>query len=147
MADPSPTNSPAVALENPQTTSNFNPEPASKEEPQDHMAIPLPAAPLPGLVLNQLDTEMTDVAVSYDITSSLPPLMDPKPSPVAHPPSATPTSVTHRTATPTRNTNGQTEASPMPLKAAAHGAPARRYLNDKVTGVLLEGMKRLVIEQ
>jgi COMPASS component SDC1 len=35
----------------------------------------------------------------------------------------------------------------MPSKAAAHGAPARRYLNEKVTPVLLEGMKRLAMEQ
>ena len=35
----------------------------------------------------------------------------------------------------------------MPAKAASHGAPARRYLNEKVTGVLLEGMKRLAAEQ
>lgn len=74
-------------------------------------------------------------------------LMILKPSPVTHPPSATPTPAPNRTATPTRNINGQVEAAPMPLKAAAHGAPARRYLNERVTGVLLEGMKRLVIEQ
>ncbi len=35
----------------------------------------------------------------------------------------------------------------MPSKAASHGAPARRYLNEKVTGVLLEGMKRLAADQ
>ena len=35
----------------------------------------------------------------------------------------------------------------LPSQAASHGAPARRYLNDKVTGVLLEGMKRLAAEQ
>ena len=36
---------------------------------------------------------------------------------------------------------------PLPTKAAAHGAPARRFLNDKVTGVLMEGVKRLATEQ
>ena len=35
----------------------------------------------------------------------------------------------------------------MPSKAASHGAPARRYLNERVTGVLLEGMKRLAADQ
>ena len=35
----------------------------------------------------------------------------------------------------------------MPSKAASHGAPARRYLNEKVTGVLLEGMKRLAADR
>ena len=32
-------------------------------------------------------------------------------------------------------------------KAASHGAPARRYLNEKVTGVLLEGMKKLAADR
>ena len=54
----------------------------------------------------------------------------------------------NRTATPTRAVNGTVETTtPMPAKAASHGAPARRYLNEKVTGVLLEGMKRLAAEQ
>lgn len=148
MADPPPTDLPAAVLENPEPTNNFPSEPVSKEEPQDHMAVPPPLAPLPGLVDNQMDTIMTDVVVSYAVMSNLLTLMDHQPSSVGHPPSATHTPAPHRTATPTRNTtNGQAETSPMPLRAAAHGAPARRYLNEKVTGVLLEGMKRLVIEQ
>ena len=53
-----------------------------------------------------------------------------------------------RTATPTRHVNGTAEVvPPMPSKAASHGAPARRYLNEKVTGVLLEGLKRLAADQ
>ena len=53
-----------------------------------------------------------------------------------------------RTATPKKEPNGTAETTaPMPTKAASHGAPARRYLNEKVTGVLLEGMKRLASEQ
>lgn len=35
----------------------------------------------------------------------------------------------------------------MPAEAAAHGAPVRQYLNSKVTGVLLEGMKIVAREQ
>lgn len=31
----------------------------------------------------------------------------------------------------------------MPSEAPPHGAPTRQYLNSKVTGVLLEGMKQL----
>lgn len=68
-------------------------------------------------------------------------------SPAPQPPSTTSTPAAHRTATPTRSTNGNSESTPMPIKAASHGAPARRYLNDKVTGILLEGMKRLAAEQ
>lgn len=53
-----------------------------------------------------------------------------------------------RTATPSRIVNGTMEnASAMPSRAAAHGAPARRYLNENVTGVLLEGMKRLAADR
>jgi len=35
----------------------------------------------------------------------------------------------------------------MPAEAPPHGAPTRQYLNSKVTGVLLEGMKLLAKEQ
>lgn len=35
----------------------------------------------------------------------------------------------------------------MPSEAAPHGDPTRRYLNAKVTGVLLEGMKQLAKDQ
>ena len=35
----------------------------------------------------------------------------------------------------------------MPKEAPPHGAPARQFLNTKVTGVLLEGMKQLAKEQ
>ncbi|PHH88637.1 hypothetical protein CDD83_7280 [Cordyceps sp. RAO-2017] len=35
----------------------------------------------------------------------------------------------------------------MPSEAALHGDPTRRYLNTKVTGVLLEGMKQLAKDQ
>jgi len=49
-----------------------------------------------------------------------------------------------RHSTPNQNINGVAETITIPSKAASHGAPARRYLNEKVTGVLLEGMKKLV---
>lgn len=35
----------------------------------------------------------------------------------------------------------------MPAEAPPHGAPTRQYLNAKVTGVLLEGMKQLAKDQ
>ncbi|KHJ35621.1 putative dpy-30 domain-containing protein [Erysiphe necator] len=35
----------------------------------------------------------------------------------------------------------------MPKEAPLHGAPTRRYLNENVTGVLLEGMKIIVRER
>lgn len=152
MADSTPTHLPATfpILEPPQPASEINSEPTSKDEPQGLIAIPPPLAPHPGLVDTQPDTIMTDVAVGHAVISYMLTLIKTQPSSVSHHPSATPTPipVPPRTATPTRNiTNGQIEPSPMPLRAAAHGAPVRRYLNEKVTGVLLEGMKKLVIEQ
>jgi len=35
----------------------------------------------------------------------------------------------------------------MPTEAPVHGAPVRQYLNTKVTGVLLEGMKIIAKDQ
>ncbi|KAM0799240.1 hypothetical protein BDR22DRAFT_855877 [Usnea florida] len=85
-----------------------------------------------------LDTEMPEAAPAPPQLTNYAPL----------PP--TPLPATQRTATPTRHVNGTVAAEvapPMPSKAASHGAPARRYLNEKVTGVLLEGMKRLAADQ
>lgn len=66
MAEPPPTNSPARAPDNPEPVSNFNSELAPKEEePQEQIAMPPFTTPLPGLIGNQVDTEMTDVAVRY----------------------------------------------------------------------------------
>jgi len=59
--------------------------------------------------------------------------------------------------TPVRNINGEPasratsqhpDAGPsIPSEAPPHGAPTRQYINSKVTGVLLEGMKQLAKEQ
>ncbi|KAI9784154.1 MAG: hypothetical protein M1839_002659 [Geoglossum umbratile] len=73
----------------------------------------------------------------------------PQPQPQAQP---------ARTSTPTRAMNGQDPVSrpsstapdsnsAILHTAVPHGAPARRYLNEKVTGVLLEGMKTLARDQ
>ena len=35
----------------------------------------------------------------------------------------------------------------IPTDAPVHGAPTRQYLNSKVTGPLLEGMKMIAMEQ
>ncbi|KAK1758260.1 hypothetical protein QBC47DRAFT_374112 [Echria macrotheca] len=42
---------------------------------------------------------------------------------------------------------GPKENFTMPTEAPLHGAPLRQYMNTKVTGVLLEGMKMLAMEQ
>ncbi|KAI4280984.1 MAG: hypothetical protein L6R38_004013 [Xanthoria sp. 2 TBL-2021] len=122
------------------TTSTAAPTPASIPRLQDQTQQQQPAEPFP-----------TQPAAD----SPAPPLMnihadidmaDAAPSPAPPPLATTPTP--QRTATPVRNTNGTVDVPPpLPAKAAIHGAPARRYLNEKVTGVLLEGMKRLAVEQ
>lgn len=37
--------------------------------------------------------------------------------------------------------------TPLPTEATPHGAPVRQYINGKITGVLLEGMKIVAREQ
>ncbi|KAL8703422.1 MAG: hypothetical protein Q9201_003393 [Fulgogasparrea decipioides] len=87
-------------------------------------------SPAPPLMNIHADIDMADAA----------------PSPAV--PSLNTTPAVQRTATPTRNINGNVDLPPpLPAKAAIHGAPARRYLNEKVTGVLMEGMKRIAVEQ
>ncbi|KAL8896633.1 MAG: hypothetical protein Q9192_002979 [Flavoplaca navasiana] len=108
------------------------PDPPTKQEQPAESFRTQPAidSPAPPLMNIHADLDMVDAA----------------PSPAPPPLAATPTA--QRTATPIRNTNGNVDVPPpLPAKAAAHGAPARRYLNEKVTGVLLEGMKRLAVEQ
>ncbi|KAI5926750.1 hypothetical protein F4810DRAFT_707288 [Camillea tinctor] len=110
------------------------------------------------------DIAMTDVAASTE--------QAPSPAPAAsstNAPSPAPTGA-GRTGTPLRSTaNGQEGSSSnnnnnnssssraasqhpdpgftMPAEAPPHGAPVRQYLNSKVTGALLEGMKVLAKEQ
>ncbi|KAI4151204.1 MAG: hypothetical protein L6R39_002086 [Caloplaca ligustica] len=128
-------------------------EDAAMQDQQGPPEPPSIAEQPPPPVQEQQQVEQFPVQSSAD--SPAPPLTnihadidmaDAVPSPALPPSAATPTA--QRTATPSRNTNGNIEAPPpLPAKAAVHGAPARRYLNEKVTGVLLEGMKRLAVEQ
>ncbi|KAI4112910.1 MAG: hypothetical protein LQ345_006013 [Seirophora villosa] len=107
-----------------------DPPPPTPQQSDPFLPQPSVDSPAPPLTNIHADIDMADAA----------------PSPAVAQSAATPTA--QRTATPSRNTNGIIEAPPpLPVKAAAHGAPARRYLNEKVTGVLLEGMKKLAVEQ
>ncbi|KAG4432441.1 hypothetical protein IFR05_012077 [Cadophora sp. M221] len=69
-----------------------------------------------------------------------------------------PSPIPARVGTPSRNTNGNDSTSratsqhpdptpTMPKEALPHGAPTRQYLNSKVTGPLMDGMKLLAKEQ
>ena len=69
-----------------------------------------------------------------------------------------PSPAPQRIGTPSRNVNGNDVTSratsqhpdpapAIPKEAPAHGAPTRQYLNSKVTGPLLDGMKQIAKEQ
>ncbi|KAF4634873.1 hypothetical protein G7Y89_g3223 [Cudoniella acicularis] len=69
-----------------------------------------------------------------------------------------PSPIPPRVGTPGRNVNGNDVTSratsqhpdpapTIPKEAPPHGAPTRQYLNSKVTGPLMEGMKHIAKEQ
>ncbi|KAL8653818.1 MAG: hypothetical protein Q9210_001876 [Variospora velana] len=119
----------------------LDPPPPTQQQSEPFLTQPSMDSPAPPLTNIHADIDMADTAMLLILI-----VHGMKPSPAIVPSAATPT--VQRTATPSRNTNGIIEAPPpLPAKAATHGAPARRYLNEKVTGVLLEGMKRLAVEQ
>ncbi|CAG8972028.1 hypothetical protein HYALB_00008313 [Hymenoscyphus albidus] len=118
---------------------------------QDSIPMPVPAATssTPASILPS-DT-MKDVVMS-DVTPDRP--ASPAIGAIVNAPSPAPP----RTGTPVRNTNGNDATSratsqhadpapTMPKEAPPHGAPTRQYLNGKVTGVLLEGMKQIAKDQ
>ncbi|KAK1996235.1 dpy-30 domain-containing protein [Colletotrichum falcatum] len=91
-------------------------------------------------------------AVSRDVamTDAAEPSSSPAPIPQAAP--SAPSPAPGRTGTPSRNLNGEAssragsahpDAHPtnIPNQAVEHGDPARMYINNTVTAVLLEGMK------
>ncbi|KAF5023871.1 hypothetical protein F66182_4075 [Fusarium sp. NRRL 66182] len=88
-------------------------------------------APADGL---QKDVVMSDVPAEQPASS---------PAPVAHAPSPIPV----RTGTPAQGSRAASVhpdiGLSIPAEAPPHGDSTRRYLNTKVTGVLLEGMKQL----
>ncbi|KAK8089182.1 hypothetical protein PG997_004143 [Apiospora hydei] len=97
------------------------------------------------------DVAMTDVPTTEQAPSPAPAAM-PSTSGASPAPPA-------RTGTPLRTNGQQPESSSratsqhpdtgftMPAEAPPHGAPVRQYLNSRVTGALLEGMKQIVKEQ
>ncbi|KAL7629254.1 COMPASS (complex proteins associated with Set1p) component [Parahypoxylon ruwenzoriense] len=104
------------------------------------------------------DSVMSDSACGATAASAVPaPTTEQAPSPAPATNAPSPAAVPARTGTPTQRaagTNGQDASSSraasqlpdpaaltMPASAAPHGAPVRQYLNTKVTGPLLEGMK------
>ncbi|KAK8049456.1 hypothetical protein PG994_011186 [Apiospora phragmitis] len=98
------------------------------------------------------DVAMTDVPTTEQAPSPVPAAMPATTSGASPAPPA-------RTGTPLRTNGQQPESSSratsqhpdagftMPAEAPPHGAPVRQYLNSKVTGALLEGMKQVAKEQ
>ncbi|KAK0632566.1 hypothetical protein B0T14DRAFT_504580 [Immersiella caudata] len=117
--------------------------------------------PLAQATQGQTDTKDVDMVDLPQPTTATPPTVT-QPSIPPAPSLVAPSPLPPRVSTPMRNstTNGETErtgsraasAHPdtgftMPSEAPPHGAPVRQYLNTKVTGVLLDGMKLIAYEQ
>jgi COMPASS component SDC1 len=114
--------------------------------------------------VEMLDTPADPAAVAQPATATPPAATQTAIPPAAAlaAPGNAPSPVPARVGTPMRNstTSGEPErtssraasAHPdtgftMPSEAPAHGAPVRKYLNENVTGVLLEGMKLIAKDQ
>ncbi|KAI1177557.1 hypothetical protein F4777DRAFT_541409 [Nemania sp. FL0916] len=133
------------------------PAPAIAQQRLPVAEIPVPAPAIaaeaqqtvaPTTESSNRDVAMVDIANADTALSPAPAALStnaPSPAPAA------------RTGTPLR-TNGPENTSraasqhpdpafTMPDAAPAHGAPARQYLNSKVTAHLLEGMKQIVKDQ
>ncbi|KAI9720451.1 MAG: hypothetical protein M1812_002957 [Candelaria pacifica] len=144
MADQSPTSMSAAAQAYQESLHKYQPRADSANPQPSPPAAPETSTPAEGVP----DAVMGDAPPVS--AQSPPPTQSPAPTPQATASVPAPA----RTATPSRTTNGasevlkaEPEVTPIPTKAIPHGAPARRYLNEKVTGVLLEGMKKLAKEQ
>ncbi|KEY63837.1 hypothetical protein S7711_09851 [Stachybotrys chartarum IBT 7711] len=114
------------ALDSPQISA---PEDAPTSEP----SVPAPAT----LDMPQKDVVMSDAPVDQSAS----------PAPAPHVPSPAPA----RTGTPAHGSRAASvhpdPGFTMPSEAAPHGDATRQYLNTKVTGALLEGMKQLAKNQ
>ncbi|KAH8814003.1 hypothetical protein F5882DRAFT_389370 [Hyaloscypha sp. PMI_1271] len=117
---------------------------------QEQSATPPPAitpAPLAQALDSIKDVVMTDGTPDRPASPAIPPGATNAPSPAPQ-----------RIGTPSRNINGNDATSratsqhpdpapTIPKEAPPHGAPTRQYLNSKVTGPLLDGMKQIAKEQ
>ncbi|CAM1506642.1 Fc.00g062830.m01.CDS01 [Cosmosporella sp. VM-42] len=97
-------------------------------------------------VVNSLPTQPAQTETPKDIIMSDAPIEQAASSPAA-PAAHAPSPIPPRTGTPAQGSRAAS-AHPdpgftMPAEAPPHGDATRRYLNTKVTGVLLEGMKQL----
>ncbi|KAI9698153.1 MAG: hypothetical protein M1836_004155 [Candelina mexicana] len=160
MADQSPTSMSAAAQAYQESLHKYQPR-ADSANPQPSPAPPPPTDVMPDTAMRdappvsaQSPQAMVAISPRANIICKSIDLSSLQQSPAPATLSTTSTPAPARTATPSRTTNGiaevpkaEPEVIPIPTKPVPHGAPARRYLNEKVTGVLLEGMKKLAKEQ
>ncbi|KAK4195774.1 hypothetical protein QBC40DRAFT_343214 [Triangularia verruculosa] len=96
--------------------------------PTPRTTTPIPLPHIPGFTAPATTTTSTSRATSVH---------PPEQQQQAPPPTMGATTVTTQSTT----------TIPMPSEAPLHGAPVRQYINSKITGVLLEGMKIVAREQ
>lgn len=138
MADGTPTSEPSASTPVPAVTA-------------DSAAVD--GAPAQNLDTAQKDTIMAEapnehVAVSLTLSARSPINSNrPKSSPAP----AAPSPARGRTGTPAQGSRAASAhpdpTASFPAEAPPHGDQTRRYLNTKVTGVLLEGMKQIARDQ
>ncbi|KAI9866510.1 MAG: hypothetical protein M1813_001061, partial [Trichoglossum hirsutum] len=158
MTDASPTSMDAAAQQYQDAIQKYQPRSESNSQAPVHSP---PSQTQPSSQSVPFDTVMKDSGYEQQqLQQQQPPLTTAQPSAstpttTSVPANSTPQPQPARTSTPTRAMNGHDpvsrpsstapDANPAILHTAVpHGAPARKYLNEKVTGVLLEGMKNLM---
>ncbi|TVY45687.1 Set1 complex component [Lachnellula subtilissima] len=134
-------NTPSESVQDPSSSINA----AAQAYQQQQQQAPTPSAAMPDSIRDVVMSDSTpDRPASPAIATGATNVPSPVPVPA-------------RIGTPSRNTNGDATsratsqhpdpAPAIPKEAPPHGAPTRQYLNGKVTGVLLDGMKQLAKEQ
>ncbi|KAI9048210.1 hypothetical protein LZ554_008005 [Drepanopeziza brunnea f. sp. 'monogermtubi'] len=133
---------------------------AMQQQEQQQSATPLPILPPQDQNLSS-DIVMADAPeIALEIPAAPAIISNPaneSPAVISNPANA-PSPIPARVGTPSRTTNGTDVASrapsqhpepssTVPKEAPLHGAPVRQYMNSKVTGPVMDGMKVLAKEQ
>ncbi|TVY94491.1 hypothetical protein LAWI1_G000055 [Lachnellula willkommii] len=136
-------NTPSESVQDPSSSINAAAQAYQQQQQQQQQQPPTPSAAMPDSIR---DVVMSDSTPDRPASPAIATGATNVPSPVPA-----------RIGTPSRNTNGDVtsratsqhpdSAPTIPKEAPPHGAPTRQYLNGKVTGVLLDGMKQLAKEQ
>ncbi|KAI9835141.1 MAG: hypothetical protein M1819_002510 [Sarea resinae] len=143
MAEGSPTSMSLAAQQYQEAMRKHQHQTSPSEPPESSTAPPSAAEPS-----STIKTETEAVAESQDSLTPLNQSAALSAIPPAPSRTSTPGRVVNGHDMPSsRHTSTHPETTTAPSKATPNGAPARRYLNEKVTTVLLEGMKDLARDQ